>query len=156
MAYHATAGDAATAAGQRRKATVSELSDWIREHKCTYDIQPVVEIEEGGPTHLGYELNLHAELPVGETLTPAVGKDLDEIRDRLGEVLESLIPNDAKARIERAPFRRAVRFPKGGRNPMVTRTVRVFHPGNEAMKPGDREKLQPTEHRLEDMGFTRA
>ncbi len=39
---------------------------------------------------------------------------------------------------------------------MVTRTVRVFHPGNEAMKPGDREKLHPTEQRLEEMGFTRA
>jgi hypothetical protein len=70
---------------------MSELSDWIRKHKCIYDIQPVVEIEEGAATHLGYELNLHAELPVGDALTPEVGKDLDEIRDRLGEVLESLI-----------------------------------------------------------------
>ena len=136
---------------------MSEMTDWIREHKCAYDIQPVVEIEEGGPTHLGYELNLHAELPVGETLTPEVGKDLDEIRDRLGEVLESLIPKDAKARIERAPFRRAVRFPKGaGKNPMVTRTVRVFHPDQSALQPGDREKLHPTEKRLEEMGFRRA
>ena len=135
---------------------MSEISDWIRKHKCTYDIQPVVEMEEGGPAHLGYELNLHAELPVGETLTPAVGKDLDEIRDRLWEVLESLIPKDAKARIEHAPFRRAVRFPKGGKNPMVTRTVRVFHPDYEAMKPGDREKFHPTEKRLEEIGFTRA
>lgn len=134
---------------------MSETSEWIRKHKCTYDIQPVVEMEEGGPTHLGYELNLHAELPLGETLTPAVGKDLDEIRDRLGDVLESLIPKDTKARIEHAPFRRAVRFPKGGKNPMVTRTVRVLHPDNEAMKPGDREKFHPTEERLEEMGFTR-
>jgi len=135
---------------------VSEMSDWIRKHKCTYDIQPIVEMEEGGPTHLGYELNLHAEIPVGETLTPAVGKDVDEIRDKLGDVLESLIPKDAKARIERAPFRRAVRFPKGGKNPMVTRTVRVFHPDYSALQPGDREKLHATEKRLEEMGFTRA
>lgn len=136
---------------------MSDLFDWVRAHKCTYDIQPVVEIEEGGPTHLGYELNLHAELPVGDRLTPEVGKTLDEIRDRLGDVLESLIPKDAKARIELAPFRRAVRFPKGaGKSPIVTRTVRVFHPDNEAMKPGDREKFHPTEQRLEEMGFTRA
>lgn len=136
---------------------MSETSSWIREHKCTYDIQPVVELEEGGPTHLGYELNLNAELPVGDTLNPELRKKLDEIRDRLGEILESLIPKDAKARIERAPFRRAVRFPKGaGKNPMVTRTVRVFHPDYSAVKPGDREKLHPTEKRLEEMGFTRA
>jgi hypothetical protein len=135
---------------------MSKSSDWIRAHKCTYDIQPVVEMEEGGPTHLGYELNLHAELPVGETLSPEVAKDLDEIRDKLGDILESLVPKDTKARIERAPFRRAVRFPKGGKNPMVTRTVRIFHPDYQAMKPGDREKFHPTEKRLEEMGFTRA
>jgi hypothetical protein len=132
------------------------MSDWVRKHKCTYDIQPVVELEEGGANQLGYELNLHAELPVGETLTPEVGKNLDEIRDRLGDILESLIPKDTKAHIERAPFRRAVRFPKGGKNPMVTRTVRVFHPDYSALQPGDREKLHPTEKRLEEMGFSRA
>jgi hypothetical protein len=136
---------------------VSDINDWVRAHKCTYDIQPVVEMEEGGPTHLGYELNLHAELPLDGKFTPEEAKRLDEIRDRLGEVLESLIPKDAKARIEHAPFRRAVRFPKGaGKSPMVTRTVRVFHPDYEAMKPGDRDKFHPTEKRLEEMGFTRA
>ena len=135
---------------------MSETSDWIRKHKCTYDIQPVVELEEGAATHLGYELNLHAELPIGETLTKADATNLDGIRDRLGDILESLIPKDTKARIERVPFRRAVRFPKGGgKNPLVTRTVRVFHPDYSALQPGDREKLYPTEKRLEEMGFTR-
>jgi hypothetical protein len=88
---------------------------------------------------------------VGETLGPETAKAFDEIRDKLGEILESLIPVDTKARIERAPFRRAVRFPKGagknpsaGKNPIVTRTVRVFHPDYTAMEPGDREKLRPT------------
>ncbi|MGH9320704.1 MAG: hypothetical protein ACRD3V_12570, partial [Vicinamibacteria bacterium] len=156
MAYRARAAVAA-AAGVAGEGTMSEISDWIRKHKCTYEIQPILEMDEAGPTHLGYELNLHAELPIGETLTPEVGKTLDDIRDRLGEVMKSLIPKDAKARIEHAPFRRAVRFPKGaGKNPMVTRTVRVVHPDNEPMKPGDREKFHPTESRLEEMGFTRA
>jgi hypothetical protein len=136
---------------------MSETSDWIRKHKCTYDIQSVVELEEGAAAHLGYELNLHAELPVGESLTKTDATNLDEIRDRLGEILESLIPTDTKARIERVPFRRAVRFPKGGgKNPMVTRTLRVFHPDYSALQPGDREKFYPTEKRLEEMGFTRA
>jgi hypothetical protein len=136
---------------------MSATADWIREHRCTYDIQPVVEIEEGAAAHLGYELNLHAELRLAETLTNEDAKNLAEIRDRLGDILESLIPKDAKARIERVPFRHSIRFPKGaGRNPMVTRSVRVFHPDYSALQPGDREKLHPTEQRLEEMGFTRA
>ena len=136
---------------------MSEHSDWIREHKCVYDIQTVVELEKGAATQVGFELNLHAELPIGEKLTPEVGKKLDEIRDRLGEILESLIPNDTKAKVERVPFRRSVRFPKGaGKNPMVTRTLRVFHPDYAALQPGDREKLHSTEKCLEEMGVTRA
>ncbi|MGH9320762.1 MAG: hypothetical protein ACRD3V_12865 [Vicinamibacteria bacterium] len=106
---------------------------------------------------IAFELSLHAELPVGETITPELGKELDEIRDRLGDVLESLIPSDVKARMERVPFRRAVRFPKGGgKNPMVTRTARVFPADYAGVQPGDREKFGPTEKRLEEMGFTRA
>jgi hypothetical protein len=136
---------------------MSDLSDWIHEHKCTYEIHPVLELSEGGPSHSGFELNLHAELAVPETMGPAAGKALDDIRDKLGEILESLIPKDAKAHIERAPFRRAIRFPKGAAgNPVVTRSVRIFHPDYAAMQPGDRERLRPTEERLMDLGFTRA
>jgi hypothetical protein len=133
------------------------MSDWIHEHKCSYDIQPVVELGEGAPAQVGFELNLHAELPIGESLSPETGKALDEIRDRLGEILESLIPKDTKAHVERVPFRRSVRFPKGAAgNPLVTRTARVFLPDYAAMQPGDREKLRPTEDRLQDLGFSRA
>jgi hypothetical protein len=136
---------------------VSETSDWIRKHKCTFDILPVVELLEGQATQLGYELNLHAELPVGDQITPELAKTVDELRDRLGDIIESLVPSDTKAHVERVPFRRAVRFPKGqGKNPMVTRSVRVFHPDYSALRPGDREKLHPTEKRLEEMGFARA
>ena len=135
---------------------MSDISNWIREHACSYDIQPVVELVEGAATQLGYELNLYAEVPIGDTIAPALGKVIDEIRDRLAEIIESLIPQDAKARIERAPFRRGVRFLRGSGKPVVTRTVYVYHPDNSALKPGDREKLYPTEKRLEEMGFSRA
>jgi hypothetical protein len=136
---------------------MSEMIDWIREHRCTYDIQPVMEIDEGERVHLGFELNLHAELPIGERITKELAKDVDEIRDRLGEILESLIPKDVKARVERVPFRRGVRFPKGeGKNPMVTRSVRVFHPDYSSVAEGDRQKLRPTEERLAQMGIVRA
>jgi hypothetical protein len=135
----------------------SERAEWVSRYKCTYDIQPVVELEEGAPTQLGFELNLHAELPLNEgALSAEAGKALDAVRDRLGEILESLIPKDAKARIERTPFRRSVRFSKGTGRPMVTRSVRVFHPDYAALQPSDREKLRPIEDRLAQIGFTRA
>jgi hypothetical protein len=134
----------------------SEWAQWVRRHKCTYDIQPVVELEEGTPTQLGYELNLHAELPLTEGSLSEAGKTLDAVRDRLGEILESLIPKDAKARIERVPFRRSIRFSKGTGQPMVTRTLRVFHPDYSALQPSDREKLRPTEDRLAQIGISRA
>lgn len=143
-------------AGNGVESAMSELSDWIHEHKCTYEIQPVVELGESGPGHVGFELNLHAELAVPETLGPEAGKALDEIRDKLGEILESLIPKDTRAHVERVPFRRAVRFPKAAvGNPLVTRSARIFHPDYAAMQPGDRERLRPTEERLTDLGFTR-
>lgn len=101
------------------------------------------------------QINLERLFPVEQRAVLDHWNAVDENRNPIA-VLALGVP-DTKARIERAPFRRAVRFPKGaGKNPMVTRTVRVFHPDNEAMKPGDREKFHPTEMRLEEMGFTRA
>lgn len=136
--------------------TETDLSAWITEHHCSYDLQPVVEIEEGAPSQVGFELSVHAELPVGDSITPELGKDIDAIRDRLGEILESLIPSDAKARIERVPFRRAVRYLRGGGKPVITRTLRIFHPDYAALQPDDRKKLGPTEKRLTEMGFKKA
>jgi hypothetical protein len=134
----------------------SDLSKWITEHRCRYEIQPVIELSEGATHQVGFELSLYAELPVGETIAPELGRDLDAIRDRLGDILESLVPTDARARIERVPFRRAVRFLHGGRTPLVTQTVRIFHPDYSDVQPGDREKFRPTEKRLLEMGFRRA
>jgi len=137
--------------------TNEDLLTWVDQHRCSYDIQPVVELEEGAPSQVGFELSVHAELPVGDSLTPELAKDVDEIRDRLGDILESLIPADAKARIERVPFRRAFRFMRGqGKNPMITRTLRVFHPDYSAIQPDDRQKFAPTEHRLTELGFRKA
>ena len=60
------------------------------------------------------------ELPPSGKLTPEDGKRLDEIRDKLEEILELLVPKESeKARFELVPFRRSVRFPGGaGKNPM--------------------------------------
>lgn len=136
---------------------MAETIEWVREHDGSYEIQPVVELEEGQAVHIGYEVHLHAELTVGEKVTPELARTADGIRDKLGQILESLIPKDTRARIERVPSRRAVRFLRGvGQKPVITRSVRVFHPDYSAVQPGDRETFHPTERRLEEMGFRRA
>lgn len=137
---------------------MSGISDWTEEHHCTYDIQPIVEMNEGEAGQTGFEVNLHAELPVSSKLTAEDGKRLDEIRDKLGEILDMLVPKESeKARFELVPFRRAVRFPSGtGKKPLVTRTVRIFHKDYAAVEPGDREKLEPVNRRLQEMGFVKA
>jgi hypothetical protein len=135
----------------------SEVSAWIREHRCTYDIQPLVEKKRGRTIHVGYEVNLHAELPVTEQITEADARRVVAIRDRLGEILESLIPKDVEARIQRVPFRASVRFPRGTtKNPMVTRSAAVYPPNYASVEPGDREKFGPTEKCLREMGFKKA
>jgi hypothetical protein len=150
-------GAAAKQGGER---AVNDTLVWIREHRCRYDIQALVEVVEGRLCHVGYEVNLHAELPelpIGEKITKEVTSRVDELRDRLGEILESLIPKDVEATIQVAPFRPSVRYPKGlGKNPVVTRTARVFPPSYANVSPGDRENFRPTEERLTEMGFTKA
>jgi hypothetical protein len=155
-------GGAAAKQGSER-AVNDALNDtlvWIREHRCRYEIQALVEVVEGRPCHVGYEVNLHAELPelpIGEKITKEVISRVDELRDRLGEILESLIPKDVEATIQIVPFRPSVRYPKGlGKNPVVTRTARVFPPNYANVNPGDRENFGPTEERLTEMGFTKA
>lgn len=156
LGHQARAAVTTTPAGHGGQRAVSEMSDWIRDHKCSYNIQPVAELVEGAAMQLGYELNLYAEVPVNASVPGKLGQAIDELREELTKIMESLIPKDAKAHIERAPFRRAVRFLRGSGKPVVTRTIYVYHPDYSALEPGDREKLHPTETRLEEMGFTRA
>jgi hypothetical protein len=137
---------------------MTALSDWIEKHRCTYDIQPILEMDEGQAGHVGFELNVHAEFPVSAKLTADDGKRLDEIRDKLGEIIDLLVPKDSEdARFELVPFRRSVRFSSGaGKNPKVTRTVRIFHLDYAAVEPSDRQKLEPAERRLQEMGVQKA
>jgi len=37
------------------------MTDWIEKHRCTYEIQPILEIDEGQNDRVGFELNLNAE-----------------------------------------------------------------------------------------------
>lgn len=42
---------------------VPELSAWVVDNYCSYDIAPIVELRQGDRTEVDFDLNLHAELP---------------------------------------------------------------------------------------------
>ncbi len=134
-----------------------ELSAWITDNHCSYDIAPIVELQEGDRAEVGFELNLHAELPWKGEATPELRVKANEIRDKLTELANALAPKDSeKARFEIAPFRRAVRFAGGGGLPKMMRTIRIFHRDFRNVESEDRAKFGPFEERLRSLGFKRA
>ena len=143
-----------------------ELSAWITDHHCSYDLAPIVELQEGDRAEVGFELNLHAELPWKGESTPELRAKATEIREKLTElvsetwsprIVNALVPKASeKARFEIAPFRRAVRFAGGGGLPKMARTVRIFHRDFRNLEPEDRAKFGPFEERLRSLGFKRS
>jgi hypothetical protein len=134
-----------------------ELLAWIAENHCSYDIAPIVELQEGNRTEVGFELNLHAQLPWKGESTPALRAKADEIREKLTELVHALVPKDSeKARFEIVPYQAAVRFARGGGLPEMTRTVRIFHRDFRNVEAEDRAKFGPFEERLRSLGFKRA
>ena len=134
-----------------------ELSAWVRDNHCTYDIAPIVELQDGDQAEVGFELNLYAEVPWTGKSTPELQTKVDEIKEKLAELVDVLVPKDSEnARIEIVPHRRAARFARGVGLPQMTRTVRIFHNDYRNVAPEDRAKFRPFETKLGSIGFKRA
>ena len=133
-----------------------ELSAWIAANRCSYEIAPIVELQDGDHAEVGFELNLQAELPWEGESTPELRAKAEEIRQKLGELVEVLVlKKPEKARIEVVPFRAALRFLGGRGRPKLTRTVRIFHNDYRNLAPEDRARFGPLEERLRSLGFKR-
>jgi len=134
-----------------------ELSAWVADNHCSYEIAPIVELQDGDRSEVGFELNLHAELPWEGESTPELRAKAEEIREKLTELVEVLVPKDSQnARFEVVPHRPAIRFLGGRGRPKMTRTVRIFHSDFRNVEPEDRAKFGPFEKRLRSLGFKRA
>ncbi|HXV65526.1 MAG TPA: hypothetical protein VEK15_32825 [Vicinamibacteria bacterium] len=145
------------AAHHTRESAASDASAWIREHRCTYDVQPLVDKNHGRAVEVGYEVNLNAELPVTGRITVEDARRVEAIRDRLREILECLISEDVDARIQRVFFKWSVRSRRGAsKRLMVIRSALVFHPNYRSVELSYRERFGPMEKHLRKMGFTRA
>ncbi len=93
-----------------------ELSAWVVDNYCSYDIAPIVELREGDRTEVGFELNLHAELPWKGKFTPELRAKAEEIREKLTELVDVLVPKDSE---------------KEGRVPIESLMKRHAHPLEE-------------------------
>ncbi len=79
---------------------------------------------------------LYAELPWKAKFTPELRAKAEEIREKLTELVDVLVPKDSeKVRFEIAAYRRAVRFARGTGLPQLTRTVRIFTSISETWTP---------------------
>ena len=135
----------------------AELARWVRDNHCSYDIAPIVELQRGEQADVGYEINLHAELPWEGETTPEILAKQDEIRDKLAELIDVLIPKEsADARFDFVPFRLQARFLRGAGFPTIKRTVRVFRRDYQHVTPEDRGKFRPFEKELDAIGFKKA
>lgn len=131
-----------------------ELAAWITDNNCSYEITTIVELHDGDRAEVGFELNLHAELPWEGQSMPEVRSKAEEIGDKLTELVDVLVPKESPhVRFEIVPHHAAMRFLGGRGRPKMTRTVRIFHSDFREVEPEDRAKFGPLEERLRSLGF---
>jgi hypothetical protein len=114
-------------------------------------------MERGEQVQVGFELELYARVPT--EVPPSVERltAVEAIWDRLRAIAESLLPlagNDARLEVD--PFDAAARLrPETQFAPEVLLSARLFHGPDllAPIRPGDRERLQPVEDRLHELGL---
>ncbi len=146
---------------ERRTAAMAidpaDCRTWAQQARAAWEVTPLIEMEEGAPVQVGFELELYARVPTEIPLSGERPDAGEAIWDRLREIAESLLPlAGADARIEVDPFEAATRLrPETQFTPEILLSARLFH-GADLLVPveeGDRERLKPLEDRLHELGL---
>jgi hypothetical protein len=138
--------------------TGRDWTEWAREHKACFDVQPLVEVHKGQKVQLGFELSLYAELPM-DVPPPERRERGVALQQALREILESVVTAEhPTARLDIEPPRTAAKLrPETGLAPEVelrariTRREESFAP----IGPDARQGLAPIEDRLLGLGLRR-
>ena len=135
----------------------ADCRTWAQQAKAAWELTPLIEMEEGAPVQVGFELELYARVPTEIPLSGERPDAGEALWDRLREIAESLLPlAGADARIEVDPFEAATRLrPETQFTPEILLSARLFH-GADLLVPveeGDRERLKPLEDRLHELGL---
>jgi hypothetical protein len=135
----------------------TECRAWAEATKAAWEIVPLVEHQRGTPVQVGFELNLYGRIPAEIAPGPEREAAAGGLWDRLREIAESLLPlAGTDGRIEVDPFEAAARLrPETQFAPEMLLTARLFHGSDllQPVEPGERERLQPLEARLHELGL---
>lgn len=107
----------------------SDLTAWAREHAARFEVAPLFEMVKGERVQVGFTVSLYARLPLDKAPGAERRADAAAIRERLAEVVQSLVPREgSRARVEIDPPRAAVVLePEGQREPEIALYARVSH-----------------------------
>jgi hypothetical protein len=132
--------------------------EWVRAHKASFEIHPLVELHKGEQVEVGFEINLFARMDRTVPAEEARQSNL-AIHHTLREMLESLVgPEHPTARLEVGPLRTAATLrSKRDFAPEVELQARVIRRG-ETFAPvpeGARGRLAFLEDGLLALGLRR-
>jgi hypothetical protein len=139
--------------------TPEEAVEWVRAHKASVEMQPLLEVHRGEKVPVGFELNLFALLGRRNPEVTDRLPEMQEIHRVLRQLLEGVVPGEHPvARLEVEPFRAAVKLraqaefaPEVQLSGRVVRRTETF----TAVPAEARNALAFVEKGLHDLGFRR-
>ena len=106
----------------------SDIADWVRARKVSFELGPLVEMVQGKQLQVGFTISLSAPLSLDKAPGAERQADAAEIREGLRDVVGALVlPEGSRARVEIDAPRPAVVLESGRAEPDVVLDVRVFH-----------------------------
>jgi len=132
-------------------------SEWARQNKAAWEIEPLQELHKGETMQVGFELDLYARIPAGLPPSDERQAAILALWDRLRDVAESLLPLiGEKARLDVEPVDAAGRLrPETQFAPEVLLKARLFQAQDyfQPLSVGAREGVKPLEDHLRDLGL---
>jgi hypothetical protein len=136
---------------------VAETVSWAQAHEASFELTPLIEMHEGKKLHVGYTLDLYAELPLEKLGTPERQAVALAALSKLREVVESLHPEgDVRIQVDPGLPGGCLR-PANDMDPEVCLSARIYH-GHDYFAPvteAERAQLLRVERALTALGLKR-
>ena len=141
--------------------TATELTDdqwraWAREHAVRYEVRPLVYKNGDQLVQVGFEFEIAARLPGAAASGESRQDATRHLLRAMAQLAHRVFPTEGDvARFELAPFQPVAQLRrKTGLQPEVRRVVQVYHKENfwQSVGEGDRQRLDPLEQRLRELG----
>jgi hypothetical protein len=129
---------------------------WARVNQVCFQVGPFVEMRGKEKVQVGFTLDLYAALPTDKAAGTERREESQRIWERMRGVVESIVPEGAKARVEIEPRQTAAFFrPENEMHPEIALRARIVH-GEEywkAVTADERARLGDVERNLTARGL---